>query len=474
MKKHRSKIYTRNIINKIVLISVDALMLVISFFISYHLRMYLSMTGFFEVEPPPVSEYFQYWYLILFYIFFFYFYKIYNTRPTFWQELKREIKALIISTVFVFFILALLKISQDVSRFIIIFMAFLCAIMIPAVKSLVKYILYKCGLWQADSLIIANTDDDFKEYIESLKKNWYVGYRPGHIIEIFPSGNSGSVDELKRERLEHIIKSKNLVLPILYKVDKNKFYDVFIELDTFFDNIKLIPDLHSLFVNNISIEGDGENLLINFNNNLLKINNRLVQYFFNKTASIIIALLISPLLLIIALLIKLDSKGPVVYRARRIGYKGRDIDVYKFRTMFEDADKKLEELLDSSEELRREFNDNFKLKDDPRITRAGRFLRKTSLDELPQIFNVLMGQMNLVGPRPIVREEVEKYGQAFYELVKVKPGISGLWQISGRNDVEYEKRVQLDLFYIKNWSLWMDIMILLRTFIVVIQGRGAY
>jgi undecaprenyl-phosphate galactose phosphotransferase len=188
----------------------------------------------------------------------------------------------------------------------------------------------------------------------------------------------------------------------------------------------------------------------------------------------LISILISPLLLIIAILIKSDSKGPVIYRAGRIGYKEKDIYVYKFRTMFGDADEKLEELLSASVELRKEFEDNFKLKDDPRVTRVGRFLRKTSLDELPQIFNVLKGQMNLIGPRPIVREEVIKYGEAFYELIKVKPGMSGLWQISGRNDVDYERRVQLDLFYIKNWSLWMDITILLRTFIVVMQGRGAY
>ena len=131
-------------------------------------------------------------------------------------------------------------------------------------------------------------------------------------------------------------------------------------------------------------------------------------------------------------------------------------------------------MLNSSAELRTEFHKNFKLKDDPRITRAGDFLRKTSLDELPQILNVLKGEMNLIGPRPIVRDEVEKYGEAFYELIKVKPGISGLWQISGRNDLDYEERIQLDLFYIKNWSLWMDIMIMFKTLSVVLRRKGAY
>ncbi len=474
MIKHKSKIYTKTAVNRAILMAVDALVIVETFFIAYNLKIAFHQAGLLTVKTPHIQTYIQYWYLLLIYIFFYYFYKIYNMRPTFWQELKRIIKANIISTVFIFFILALLKISQEVSRFIIISMGVISVILVPTAKYLAKYLLYRFGLWQADALIIADVDDGFESFMKGMNDNWYVGYRPGYTLEVHSDVDPDSLTELTRDRLEEIIKSNNIVLPILYKIDKNKFYDIFIKLDTFFDNIKLIPDLHSLFVNNISIEGDGENLLINFNNNLQKVNNRIVQYLFNKTASVLLAVFISPVMLIVTVLIKLDSKGPVIYRAKRIGYKERDIYVYKFRTMFGDADKKLEEILNSSPEVKREFEENFKLKDDPRVTRIGRFLRKTSLDELPQIFNVLKGEMNLVGPRPIVRAEVQKYGEAFYELIKVKPGISGLWQISGRNDIEYDRRVQLDLFYIKNWSLWMDITIMLKTFIAVIQGRGAY
>ncbi|MCU0822545.1 MAG: undecaprenyl-phosphate galactose phosphotransferase WbaP [Spirochaetes bacterium] len=474
MIKHRSKIFTRTILNRAILMAVDAFVILETFFIAYNVKIAFHQAGILKIKTPHIQTYAQYWYLILFYVFFFYFFKIYAIRSTFWQELRNIIKACVISTVFIFFILALLKISQEVSRFIIIFMGVSSIILVPSVKYLVKYLLYRAGLWQADSLIIADADDEFDGFIKNMNDNWYVGYRPGYTIKAHPDTDAHSITELTRDNLEEIIKSYNIVLPILYKIDKNKFYDIFIKLDIFFDNIKLIPDLHSLFVNNISIEGDGENILINFNNNLQKINNRIIHYLFNKTASILIGIMISPLLLIIAILIKCDSKGPVIYRAKRIGYMEKDIFVYKFRTMFGDADKKLEDLLSSSPEMRNEFEANFKLKDDPRVTRTGKFLRKTSLDELPQIFNVFKGEMSLVGPRPIVRAEVAKYGEAFYELIKVKPGISGLWQISGRNDTDYERRVQLDLFYIKNWSLWMDITILLRTFMVVIQGRGAY
>jgi len=430
--------------------------------------------GLLVVESPDISHFFQFWYLLLIQVFFLYLYRIYNYRPTYWQELKRIVKAIIIGTVFVFFFLALLKISQEVSRFMIIFMIPVSIILISFIKYIVKYFLFRCGLWQINSLIIANVDNDYERFKKSIQNNWYVGYRVGYAFEFDSNKDLGKIKDITNEKLEEIIKKNNIVLPILYKIDKQKFFDVFIKLDIYFDNIKLIPDLHSLFVNNISVEDDGENLLINFNNNLLKPTNRIIQYLFNKAASVVIAILLFPFLVLLSLFIKLDSKGPAIYHARRIGYRDRDIYVYKFRTMHQDADKKLDDILDSSEKLKDEFNENYKLKDDPRVTRFGKILRKYSLDELPQIFNVLKGEMNLIGPRPIVREEVKKYGDAFYELTKVKPGITGLWQVSGRNDLEYDKRVQLDLFYIKNWSLWIDIMIILKTIRVVLSGRGAY
>ncbi len=474
MITHRSKIYTKNILCRIILILGDMLSLALSFYIAYNLKVMFFHAGWLPMPTPEIEFYFQFGYLLLFYIFFLYFYKIYNIRPSFWQELKKILKAITISTVFVFFILALLKISQEVSRFIIITMALSSFILIPSIKALIKFILYKSGIWHANSIIIANKDNQYSAFLKKIQNNWYVGYRPSYVIELDSAEDYTNLKRLTKRRLEEIIKAHNIVLPILYKIDKNKFFDVFIKLDIYFDNIKLIPDLHSLFVNNINVESDGDNLLINFNNNLLKFNNRIIQYLFNKVASVVIAVLIFPILLIVTILIKLDSRGPAFYKAKRIGYNEKVFYVYKFRTMFNDADKKLNDLLESSEELKNEFEENFKLKRDPRVTRIGRFLRKTSLDELPQIFNVFKGEMNLVGPRPIVNDEIEKYGEAFYELIKVKPGVSGLWQVSGRSDVGYDERVQLDLFYIKNWSLWMDIIILIKTLFVVIQGRGAY
>ena len=139
-----------------------------------------------------------------------------------------------------------------------------------------------------------------------------------------------------------------------------------------------------------------------------------------------------------------------------------------------DADEKLKELLEQNSKARAEWQKDFKLKHDPRITKSGAFLRKTSLDELPQIFNVLKGEMSLVGPRPIIQEEVPRYGKYISDYYMVRPGITGLWQTSGRNDVDYTERVQMDTWYVRNWNIWFDIVLLWRTFKAVLAGKGAY
>lgn len=181
-------------------------------------------------------------------------------------------------------------------------------------------------------------------------------------------------------------------------------------------------------------------------------------------------ILISPLLLAIAIAIKLDSPGPVFHRRKVVGVNGETFHAYKFRTMYTNGD----EILARSPELQEELARNHKLKNDPRVTPLGHFLRKYSLDELPQLFNVLLRQMSLVGPRMISPEEVENYQKWNINLLTVRPGITGLWQVSGRSDVSYEERVRLDMHYIRNWSIWLDLHLLIQTIPAVIHGRGAY
>ena len=181
-------------------------------------------------------------------------------------------------------------------------------------------------------------------------------------------------------------------------------------------------------------------------------------------------LVASPILLLLALLVKLDSPGPVIHRRRVMGVNGAQFDAFKFRTMLTNGD----EIMAQHPELHAKLAREFKLKDDPRVTRVGKFLRKYSLDELPQVFNVLLNQMSLVGPRMISPPEMEKYGKWGMNLLTVKPGITGPWQISGRSDIGYEERVRIDMEYIRNWTIWLDLYVLFRTPFAVIFGRGAY
>ena len=196
---------------------------------------------------------------------------------------------------------------------------------------------------------------------------------------------------------------------------------------------------------------------------------RIAKRTLDIIGSILLLLLLLPVIAVLSLLIKLQDGGPVVYRRRVIGLKG-EFNAFKLRSMCVDADKILERDL----VLLKEFEVSFKLKNDPRVTRTGAWIRKLSLDELPQLFNVLRGEMSLVGPRMISPPELEKYGETGWIFSSIKPGLTGYWQVFGRQEVSYQERVQMDLHYVKNWSLWMDIRILVKTPMRVLRGAGAY
>lgn len=190
--------------------------------------------------------------------------------------------------------------------------------------------------------------------------------------------------------------------------------------------------------------------------------------------SVVGIIFLIPVWLIIAVAIRYESKGPVIHKTERLGINGTFFIKYKFRTMIPDGEKVLQDLLEKDPEIREEYEKNYKIKNDPRVTKVGTFLRKTSLDELPQLFNILTGEMSLVGPRDIIPPELEQhYGHCKEKFLSVKPGLTGLWQVSGRSKLPYEKRVELDLYYIDHRSLLLDLKILLKTFSVVLKGEGA-
>jgi Undecaprenyl-phosphate galactose phosphotransferase WbaP len=213
--------------------------------------------------------------------------------------------------------------------------------------------------------------------------------------------------------------------------------------------------------------------LLRMRNNLRRWPARLTKRIFDTLTAIILLVLFSPLLLVIGLLIRRDG-GPALFAHPRVGKRGRIFNCYKFRTMVVNAEEKLETMLQENPSLRNQWEQEFKLKVDPRISPLGRFLRKSSLDELPQLLNVIRGEMSLVGPRPVVSRELSRYADEVGYYLMVRPGMTGLWQVSGRNDLDYDTRVYLDTWYVKNWSLWHDQIILFKTVSVVLQRAGAY
>ena len=206
-----------------------------------------------------------------------------------------------------------------------------------------------------------------------------------------------------------------------------------------------------------------------------KIKHRAIKRIFDILFSLSILVLFFPVFAIIALIVAVTSKGPIVYAHNRIGRGGKKFGCYKFRSMYFDADKRLQELLKNNPDLEKEWENNFKLKNDPRITPIGSFLRKTSLDEFPQFWNVLKGDLSVVGPRPVIQDEIVKYyGDKAAKVLSIRPGLTGLWQVSGRSNTSYDVRVLLDEEYINKQSLALDIKLVLKTIPAMLTSRGAY
>lgn len=257
-------------------------------------------------------------------------------------------------------------------------------------------------------------------------------------------------------------------------VPRDRLLDLLERYGSSFAHLLVIPDLFEFSSLWVEAKDMGGVLGLEIRQRLLLPGPRFAKFSIDLAATLMGGLFILPMIGLIALLIKLDSPGPIFYSQTRIGQGGQPFRAWKFRTMVRKADDALKDYLEQHPDLREAWERDQKLRYDPRVTRVGRFLRRTSLDELPQLWNILRGEMSLVGPRPIIEEEISRYGDKFLLYTKVIPGLTGLWQVSGRNNITYEERVSLDAYYVRNWSVWLDMYILLRTVWVVLTGEGAY
>ncbi len=337
-------------------------------------------------------------------------------------------------------------------------------------RAAARRVLHLSGMWTLRTLIVA-VPADMEAAEAALTSDPALGYRLAGSVT---PGHAASLSD--EELLGLLVQRGADFVVITAGTDESQAEHAALDsLRRIGIPIALVPGLRGLPVTGFRqhyFVGHDIVMLVG-SSNLARPMSRIVKAAFDQIAAIILLVLLAPLLFTLAALIRADG-GPSLYRHRRIGAGGRMFDCLKFRSMGVDADSVLRRLLANDPEAADEWAATQKLRDDPRITRIGRFLRASSLDELPQLLNVVRGEMSLVGPRPIVRAEVARYGSNIEHYYAAKPGLTGLWQVSGRSDMSYARRVQLDVWYVRNWSLWHDIAILFKTVPAVCLQRGAH
>lgn len=378
------------------------------------------------------------------------------------EEFRRTVLSAVVTHVLVMAFLGFGHCVTEISRCVLVASGFLTALFAQPVRDVVRRILRKLNLGQIPAVMVGDgvAGALARKVFDSSP---YYGFKIAHH---FHREELRDVVPYARERdIKHVL--------CCYK-DNRYFTAQMPELTTWFSYVLYIPTAMAFPISDaraatVGFLGGLE--MANFRRmKMMTIGKSIIDHLL---ASIIFILSI-PFFVIIPILIKLTSKGPVFYKAKRLGKKGKTIYVWKYRSMYTDADKRLDALLASDPLLKAEFEKDFKLKHDPRVTPLGKFLRKTSIDELPQLINVFRGEMALVGPRPIVEKEIPYYGKSYEVFSSVKPGITGLWQASGRSDCDYAERVALDVHYILNWSPWMDLWIVFRTVAAVLKMKGSY
>ena len=421
-------------------------MIVLSIYLAYTLRTTFENLN---LQTIPLTEYLSFYPLYIIPILLFAYEGIYTYRYDFWHESRLIFKVIIFSAILIFAYLAMIKSIENYSRFVIGFSFLIMAIFIPLSKNISKKILHRLGLWQKKAKIYG--EDPF--LTDEIYGNPYLGYiKPKSGEEpatVFINSKDSNVNTLKK---------------VISSQIKNKHEVIF---------IPLIDDYDLTHSHVYELSNTRTNLIV-FKNRLKSRYRLILKRVSDFLLSLIIFPFLIPIMLFIAYRIKsTEPNSSIFFTQERLGKKGKNFVCYKFRTMYENGDDILQKYIKAHPQEKEYYAKYHKYQNDPRITKIGHFLRRTSLDELPQIFNVFKQEMSFIGPRPYMLEEKEKIGTNLESVLTVRPGITGLWQVSGRRDVDFFSRIELDIWYIKNWNLWMDLVILIKTIKTVLLKDGA-
>lgn len=443
----------------------------------------------FEAFPPrlPAEILAQTWWIGLVFVAAFAWQGLYTRRLPFWREFENTVKACTLGFLVVMAVVSLGKMSGQVSRTLLTLAWLFALAAVPAARYAGKNLLARAGLWRRRVLILG-AGKTGGMVADAVAREPFLGYQivgfldddPAKRHQTFdgPFGRRarvlGGFDDAERVMAETGVRTLVVAAPGL---PGPKLVGLVNRLQQSAEKVLVVPDLFGIPV--VGVEADyffnEQALVLRVRNNLANPLNAALKRALDILAGGAILILCLPFFAVIGLIVKLDSPGPVFYRCTRIGRRGREFTCWKFRTMYPDNDTILENYLRANPSARREWERYAKLRDhDPRVTRAGRFLRRFSLDELPQLINVLKGDMSLVGPRPYLPRERMRLGDYAATILLARPGLTGLWQVSGRNDIDFDGRLYLESWYVRNWSLWLDLTLLLRTVTVVLGRRGAY
>lgn len=463
------------------LIIIDLITVFISLEISIFLRK--KVLPFFLRFPefPPIDFTF-FWWIFPVWLLFFIYEGLYTKRFSFWDEVKAMWKVAFFSTVAVFSILYLGKMGERVSRTVLVLTGIISLPLLPLMRINIKRLLMKTGFLRS-RVIILGAGKTGELIINAIKRDSNLGFDVIGFLDDDPQKIGKEIHGVKvhygvekahrymnRCRIHDIV----IAMPGL---ERQRLIKIINNLQHKARNILFIPDLFGIAILGTDLQHFFQEQAIGLEvkNNLARPINIFIKGMFDFTVGFILLVVFFIPIIIISILILANSKGPAIYSQERIGRGNRLFKCYKFRTMHHDAEERFNDIIKSNPHTLAEWESRYKLKDDPRVTGIGAFLRKTSLDELPQLFNVVKGEMSLVGPRPVTRRELEEYYKEDANLCfSVPPGITGLWQVSGRSNTTYEHRIALDSWYVRNWNLWLDIVILLKTVKIVIKREGAW
>ncbi|MDA8173623.1 MAG: undecaprenyl-phosphate galactose phosphotransferase WbaP [Nitrospiraceae bacterium] len=403
----------------------------------------------------------------------------YSRRFTVWDELKCIWKSVFFVAMMVFALVFVGKAGVKISRAFIFVLFVLIAIAFPVTRPLCKRLLYRVGLLKRKLLIIG-TGSTAKSALSILRREKNLGYDIAGLVGEKPEGKK-HIDGAKVHgfvgRVEKYIEKCGVqdVLIADPSLEKQALADLVNRIQQKAENVLYLLDISGVAVLGTELRHffDEENLVMEIKNNLARPLNYLTKKTLDFVFGFVLLIILAVPLLVISLLVKATSKGPVIFRQPRIGKDGKVFSCYKFRTMYLDAEKRLHEILAADPAARKQWETYWKLDKDPRVTSFGRFLREFSLDELPQLFNVLKGEMSIVGPRPYLPRERGLLREFEGTILSVTPGITGFWQVSGRNETTFRQRLALDKWYVRNWNLWLDIVILIKTLKVVAIRQGA-